>query len=368
MVIIGALIGGFTNHLAIKMLFRPYRAIYIGKWRVPFTPGLIPKRRDELARQLGNMVVGHLLTPEGIQKKLSETEFQSDVTALAKTEISKFLASEKTVEEWLEQLQFKDGTTKVKRQIDLFIEKTFERISMKYREKPIKDVIPNEVQEKITLKIPIVSQYILDKGIEYFSSIEGKARIQRMFDDFLKERGMLGNMLQMFLGNVSLADKIQPELIKFLSNEGTSDLLETLLHKEWEKFSQWEFGKVEDWLEKDKLLNTIKQYSHQVIQVEEIMKKPVAALVADYKEIIVEKFVPNMVERLTHWLIERIGIVLEKLHLAQIVTNQVETFPVQRLEEMVLSITSSELKMITYLGALLGGIIGLFQGLIAILF
>ena len=29
MAFIGAAIGGVTNHLAIKMLFRPYKAIYI---------------------------------------------------------------------------------------------------------------------------------------------------------------------------------------------------------------------------------------------------------------------------------------------------------------------------------------------------
>lgn len=367
MIIIGAVIGGFTNHLAIKMLFRPYRALYIGKWRIPFTPGLIPKRRDELAKQMGNMVVGHLLTPEGIQKKLSQSEFKSDVTLLAQNEISKLLETEKTLEEVMEQLQFRDGTVKLKRQIDIFIEKTYERLSLKYHDQPIKTVIPLEVQEKIIMKVPIISQYILDKGIEYFSSIEGKARIQRMFDDFLKERGMLGNMLQMFLGNVSLADKLQPELIKFLSSEGTSDILETLLHKEWDKFSEWNFGKIEDWLEKDKMISTIKQYSHQVIHLDELMDQPVGSLVANYKETIIEKFVPNIVGLLTEWLIDRIGTVLEKLHLAQIVSDQVETFPVERLEEMVLSITSSELKMITYLGALLGGIIGFFQGLIAVL-
>ena len=29
---LGAIIGGFTNHLAIKMLFRPHRPMYIGKF------------------------------------------------------------------------------------------------------------------------------------------------------------------------------------------------------------------------------------------------------------------------------------------------------------------------------------------------
>ncbi|SIC32620.1 Protein of uncharacterised function (DUF445) [Mycobacteroides abscessus subsp. abscessus] len=38
----------------------------------------------------------------------------------------------------------------------------------------------------------------------------------------------------------------------------------------------------------------------------------------------------------------------------------------ERLEEMVLSISRRELKMITYLGALLGGIIGLLQGFLVL--
>jgi len=45
------------------------------------------------------------------------------------------------------------------------------------------------------------------------------------------------------------------------------------------------------------------------------------------------------------------------------VRTEVETFSVERLEEMILSISRREFKMITYLGALLGGIIGIFQAL-----
>lgn len=67
MIVIGAAIGAVTNHLAIQMLFRPYRPYYLFGKRVPFTPGLIPKRRDELAKQMGLMVTNHLLTPEGIK-------------------------------------------------------------------------------------------------------------------------------------------------------------------------------------------------------------------------------------------------------------------------------------------------------------
>ena len=77
MAVVGAAIGAVTNHLAIKMLFRPHEAKYIGSWRIPFTPGLIPKRRDELAKQLGNTVIQHLLTPDIFKKKYFNEEMKN---------------------------------------------------------------------------------------------------------------------------------------------------------------------------------------------------------------------------------------------------------------------------------------------------
>lgn len=59
------------------MLFRPYKAIYIGDRRLPFTPGLIPANQDRLARNISRIIMGSLLTPEEIQKlaqKLLQTE------------------------------------------------------------------------------------------------------------------------------------------------------------------------------------------------------------------------------------------------------------------------------------------------------
>ncbi|MEC4804833.1 MAG: DUF445 family protein [Jaaginema sp. PMC 1079.18] len=63
----GGIIGYFTNDLAIKMLFRPYRAIYIGKRPLPFTPGLIPRNQERLARRVADTIMGSLLTPGELQ-------------------------------------------------------------------------------------------------------------------------------------------------------------------------------------------------------------------------------------------------------------------------------------------------------------
>ena len=59
--LIGAVIGGVTNHVAIKMLFRPYQPMYLLRWRIPLTPGLIPQKRAEIAQGIAGTFVKHVL-------------------------------------------------------------------------------------------------------------------------------------------------------------------------------------------------------------------------------------------------------------------------------------------------------------------
>ncbi len=58
--LIGALIGAVTNDVAIRMLFRPYAPIYLGKWRLPFTPGLIPRERHHIAESIADTFVANV--------------------------------------------------------------------------------------------------------------------------------------------------------------------------------------------------------------------------------------------------------------------------------------------------------------------
>ncbi|WP_121970347.1 DUF445 family protein [Leptolyngbya sp. BC1307] len=75
--ILGGLIGYFTNDIAIKMLFRPYRSRYLLGRRIPFTPGLIPSNQQRLAQKISEVIMRSLLTPEEMQKlarRLLQTE------------------------------------------------------------------------------------------------------------------------------------------------------------------------------------------------------------------------------------------------------------------------------------------------------
>lgn len=68
--LVGGVIGYITNDLAIRMLFRPRKALYIGRFHVPFTPGLIPSQQGRIAQSIGSVVSGQLLNEETLRQTL----------------------------------------------------------------------------------------------------------------------------------------------------------------------------------------------------------------------------------------------------------------------------------------------------------
>jgi len=78
-ILLGALIGYVTNAIAIRMLFRPLTEYRIGPFRVPFTPGVIPRQRHQLAKSIARMVSKELLTEGTFRKRLEDPTFQKRV-------------------------------------------------------------------------------------------------------------------------------------------------------------------------------------------------------------------------------------------------------------------------------------------------
>ncbi len=75
----GAAIGYLTNYLAIRMLFRPLNAWRVFGVRIPMTPGVIPAKRRDLAKNMGRMVGQHLLTREDIAGIIENEAFRSSM-------------------------------------------------------------------------------------------------------------------------------------------------------------------------------------------------------------------------------------------------------------------------------------------------
>lgn len=88
--LIGALIGWITNLIAIKLLFRPFYPI-----RVPVLnfsiQGLIPKRRDEIASSIGNVIEQQLLSFDELVDKVMEDKNISQIKTTIKNKINEVI-------------------------------------------------------------------------------------------------------------------------------------------------------------------------------------------------------------------------------------------------------------------------------------
>jgi uncharacterized membrane protein YheB (UPF0754 family) len=83
---IGAVIGWMTNVIAIKLLFRPINPISIPGLPFKFQ-GLIPKRKAEIARSIGEVVADELVSMEEIINKLIEGIDRAEVIKMIKVKI-----------------------------------------------------------------------------------------------------------------------------------------------------------------------------------------------------------------------------------------------------------------------------------------
>lgn len=77
--LIGGIIGYSTNYIAVKMLFRPLNPVKIGNYTLPFTPGIIPKRKDKLAEAIGNAVGQNLFTKQDMQELFQDSNVRNSI-------------------------------------------------------------------------------------------------------------------------------------------------------------------------------------------------------------------------------------------------------------------------------------------------
>jgi len=154
---IGAFIGYITNYIAIKMLFRPYKPIYIFGFKLPFTPGIIPKERKYIIESIANIVAQQLFTEEKIQKFLKDLNYEKVLEEKVDNFVEKFLEEnfediKKSVKSVLIIGKFNIKglflTTALEKAIDKGLDKIKEKLKTKVK-KQIFETIEKEVEEEI---------------------------------------------------------------------------------------------------------------------------------------------------------------------------------------------------------------------------
>ena len=120
--VIGAIIGYATNWIAVKMLFRPHKEVRVMGWKLPFTPGVIPKGQGRLARAVGRAVEEQLLTREVLEEELLSEEKMQKMKEMISDWVETQKASEKTVKKVAEDLISEDS-------VEDFIDSTEEKMT-----------------------------------------------------------------------------------------------------------------------------------------------------------------------------------------------------------------------------------------------
>ena len=163
--VIGAVIGYFTNYIAVKMLFRPLKPVKIGGKTLPFTPGIIPKGKARLAKALGKAVGERLLTGEDIQKMLLSREMKDTVLDAVVKGIQEVQHSQDSLEDFLEQYMTLEDYEAMRGRLEEFIT---EKISQGLENLDVGKIIAEEGAKEIKEKFQgtMVSMFLKEDLIK----------------------------------------------------------------------------------------------------------------------------------------------------------------------------------------------------------
>lgn len=151
--LIGAVIGYVTNDIAIRMLFRPFRAHYIGKFQLPFTPGLIPKEQKRIASAVAHTVSHDLLDESALRASLTGEEMLARVDALADRISEGLLAMEDTPGELLNRYAGGERTAQLLHDLK---KKAADYVCQRLYEAHAGEALTGMIAEKIKSKVPFL--------------------------------------------------------------------------------------------------------------------------------------------------------------------------------------------------------------------
>ena len=154
-VLVSAIIGWITNYLAIKMLFRPYKEINLGLFKIQ---GLIPRRRAEIGQGIANVIEKELISVKDVIENIDRDKFSFKLEELIDQILQKNLKSK--LKEMFPLMQF-FLTDNVMSEIS----STIKNVVMENQDKII-EVFSNYAEDNIKFTLIIsekISSFSLDK-------------------------------------------------------------------------------------------------------------------------------------------------------------------------------------------------------------
>lgn len=370
--ILGALIGYFTNLLAIVMLFRPHKQLRIGRFKVPFTPGLIPKGRHELAQKIGETLGKEVLTSQTLLDALANPEVISTISARLEEKINHATQDARPLSE-LYQVYFEKDPAALHNTLEKWghdlvnqsLNHAHNAIGTFGAGKTIEEALPagilNDIFEALnnrTYQAADVAQAILDHP---------------KWGTFLHQTGtkIIKDNAKGLVGLFINPDKIYNNL--------TNSLIEYLKSDDGQTAISGHLQQLRDYannLEMDALPENTRTWTKEAlatltdrINEENLPNRAVAHLLSLSPEQIItpvmRKKATSALYPLVEFLIKRAGgVVVQSIDISSLVEQKINEMDIKEVESMMLAIAGKHLKWI----AILGGIIGFFAGFIPLIF
>lgn len=372
------LVGGVTNHLAIKMLFHPRKPLYILGWKLPFTPGLIPKRKEEISRSLGEVVSEYLVTAEGLAGALRKPELKAGIEQRLQAMLDSWMNSELTIEQLALRYWTDEEWMTIKSRFAAFLRAESTRAvdwlreSQQFGGKRLDELIPGWNEARAQHLVQSTAQSITDGIKNELTSLQGERMLRKVTGQLLERTGgFLGTLAGIFMDEDKMALKIRKALLEQLDSEPVQAAIQRFLTNKINEFGQMTLSEALSWLfdhkndegEEGEGLSQLKAYIAQMNWngwTDRLVHLRLQNLLGERKEWISDK-IPVAVEWAIAQLEKRLPGMIQTIDLPAIVEEQVSEFPVEQLEQVILSVSGREFRAITWLGVLLGAMIGLMQ-------
>ncbi|MCL2235217.1 MAG: DUF445 family protein [Defluviitaleaceae bacterium] len=373
--VVGAVIGFSTNVLAIVMLFRPHRQIRIGGFVLPFTPGLIPKEKAELAKNIGEVLGESVLTPEALVEAVSNTGVIDMVSAKATKAFEGFLDDSRSLGDMVsvglgisEQELSAQVTTRVHTAID-YISQTAapDFIAGAGRGKKIGDLVPSvavdHLKNMIKSRIP-QSADLCRKILEHPT---GEQFLRQTATKIIKDnaKGLIG----MFINPDKIYDNMTDSLLEFLESDAGQALLSENADKAIDWLLEQSFDDIPEhartWATTTltNLAAYIKDEGHADKAAKAILSMSPADILPKSAR---DKDVASITRPIVAFLAEKAGQhLVDIINIPAIVEEKINEMDIKEMESLLLSVVGKQLKWIAILGGVLGFFIGFIPAIIS---
>lgn len=220
--LIGAVIGYVTNYIAVKMLFFPRNPVEIGGHRLPFTPGLIPRRKAALAGAIGRAVQEELFGEQEVVQILLAEDTRTIITQGIDQQIQMAVSSDKPLRQWM--LEFQDSQSYEQKKEHL-VEELTDKLVHGVQEMNVGQLIVEKGSDIVMNKLnnPLISMFLTPDLLHTIGSTIGD-----QVDDYVETEGREPISRQVRQEVDALEERTLPGLLEDtgLSLDGISEKLD----------------------------------------------------------------------------------------------------------------------------------------------